>query len=377
MKIAIIGTRGIPPRYSGVEKSVEEIVTRLAKEEIKFIVYGHSNRALSNKKLLQEYPNTILINTPTIHNKYLETIIATFFATVDVLFRRVDLVHYHCLGPSIFSFIPRLFAKKVIVTIHGLDWKRRKWPVWAKIFLWLCQYPALYFSHVTIVVSKSMKQKFGNKVIYIPVGASFTKISVDKDSELPEIKNCKYILYAGRITEEKGIHCLIKAFNDLQSEMRLIIAGEANFSIRYLNSLKFTANSNIIFTGFLEKDKLAGLCKNAYVMVFPSEIEGLSLSLLDALSYGKCVVTSDIPEFREILGDEGTYFKKGDHVELREKLGWLISHPEVVSDIEKNSKKLINEYNWDNIAVSTGKVYADLFVRGARSNLVRDKRKLD
>ncbi|MDD2752270.1 MAG: glycosyltransferase, partial [Candidatus Omnitrophica bacterium] len=131
MKIAIIGSRGIPASYSGVERAIEEAVKRLSLRGKEFIVYGHSHSAGFASPEKNLYPRTLLVETPTIKNKYLATILATFLATLDVLFRKADIVHYHCLGPSVFSFLPRIFGKKVVVTIHALDWKRKKWPFFA------------------------------------------------------------------------------------------------------------------------------------------------------------------------------------------------------------------------------------------------------
>ncbi|MDD4900015.1 MAG: glycosyltransferase, partial [Candidatus Omnitrophica bacterium] len=135
MRIAIIGSRGIPACYSGVERNIEETVKRLSLKNAEFIVYGHAENLQRVFRKKELFPRVNVIETPTLKNKYLATFIASFFATADVLFRKVDIVHYHCLGPSVFSFLPRIFGKKTVVTIHAFDWKRKKWPGFAKIFL--------------------------------------------------------------------------------------------------------------------------------------------------------------------------------------------------------------------------------------------------
>jgi len=360
MKIAVIGSRGIPAAYSGVEKSIEEAVKRLSLQGKEFIVYGHRGNFPSLAVKTNPYPHTLIIETPTLKNKYLATITATLLATVDVLFRKVDIVHYHCLGPSVFSFLPRLFGKKIVVTIHALDWKRKKWPFFAKFFLWLSQFSALYFAHRTIVVSEGMAKKFGPRVIYIPGGVNLAQSSSATLPEYPGFKKEKYLLFAGRITEEKGIDYLIKAFQEIKSDFQLVIAGEAVYAERYLNYLKNIAKDNTIFLGPVEASALGALYDKAYLVVFPSEIEGLSLALLEAASFGKCIVASDIAEFREVLGKAGVYFQKGNYLELKKQLEYLFEHPEVAQNKGIETKKIAAGYNWDNIVESLEKVYDQL-----------------
>ncbi|MDD2751754.1 MAG: glycosyltransferase family 4 protein, partial [Candidatus Omnitrophica bacterium] len=293
-------------------------------------------------------------------SKYLATILATFFATLDVLFRKADIVHYHCLGPSVFSFLPRIFGKKVVVTIHALDWKRKKWPFFAKLFLWASQIPALYFPNRTIVVSKNMAKRFGARVTYIPNGINPPQNHPEALSQYPGWEKAKFILFAGRITEEKGIECLIKAFNGIKSDFQLVIAGEAIYAKRYLDYLQSIAGENTVFVGQIDSRALAFFYSQAYLVVFPSQIEGLSLALLEAASFGKCLVTSDIPEFQEVLGDEGIYFQQGNCQELKDKLEYLISHPEEVKNKGSQARKIAAGYNWDNIVESLDSIYNQL-----------------
>ncbi|MDD5595390.1 MAG: glycosyltransferase family 4 protein [Candidatus Omnitrophica bacterium] len=360
MRIAVIGSRGIPATYSGVEKSIEEAIKRLSLKGKEFIVYGHRGNSLSLAAKTNPFPHTLIIETPTLKNKYLATITATFLATVDVLFRKVDIVHYHCLGPSVFSFLPRLFGKKIVVTIHALDWKRKKWPFFAKFFLWLCQFSALYFAHKTIVVSEGMAKKFAPRVIYIPGGVNLAQSRSGSLPDYPGFKKAKFLLFAGRITEEKGIEYLIKAFQEIKSDFQLVIAGEAVYADKYLNYLKNIAGENTFFIGSVKAGTLEALYDQAYLVVFPSEIEGLSLALLEAASFGKCIVASDIAEFKEVLGKAGVYFQKGNYLGLKKELGYLLEHPEVVKERGRETKKIAAGYNWDNIVESLGKVYDQL-----------------
>ncbi|MDD5652619.1 MAG: glycosyltransferase family 4 protein [Candidatus Omnitrophica bacterium] len=360
MRIAIIGSRGIPACYSGVERNIEETVKRLSLKNAEFIVYGHAENLQRVFRKKELFPRVNVIETPTLKNKYLATFIASFFATADVLFRKVDIVHYHCLGPSVFSFLPRIFGKKTVVTIHALDWKRKKWPWFAKIFLWACQFPALYFADKTIVVSKNMEKMFAGRATYIPNGINLKEATPEIGPQYAGWKNAKFILFSGRITEEKGIDCLITAFKALKSDFQLVIAGDAAFAKKYLEYLKSIAGENTVFVGQVDSRALDFFYSQAYLAVFPSEIEGLSFSMLEAASFAKCLLVSNIPEFKEVLKDAGVYFQKGNARDLRNKLEYLINHPEVVKQKGLEAKRIAAGYNWDNIVESLEGIYSQL-----------------
>ena len=360
MKIAIIGTRGIPGRYSGVEISVDELSRRLGEKGHQIIVYCRIQQ--DNKIKRNIYKNIRLIFLPTIKSKHLETIVHVFYSSVHLLFLDVDIVHFHALGASIFSFLPRLFGKKTIVTIHSLDWKRKKWKYFAQLFLKLCEYPAIFFPNKTVVVSKTLKdyfeRKFRKEVYYIPNGTNISPINMQENSNS---KNGKYILFVGRLVPEKGIHYLIKASNELKMNLKLIIAGTSSFTDKYVRYLKNISGENIEFAGFVQGKALQILYQKAYLFVLPSEVEGLSVSLLEAMSYGKCALVSNIPECLEVTGDCGISFKSGDYLDLKAKLQYLINNPKFVAEMGlKAQKRVMREYNWDKIIDDIEELHASL-----------------
>ncbi|MBU0502856.1 MAG: glycosyltransferase family 4 protein [Candidatus Omnitrophota bacterium] len=363
MKIAIVGTRGIVSSYSGVEASVSEIVKRLDKGSYRITVY--CRKAKDNKAGGNIYNNIKLIYIPTIETKHLATILHTFISAIHALFSGNDIVHFHCLGPALFSFLPGLFGKKAVVTIHALDWKRKKWGILSRLFLKLCEYPAIWFPHRTIVVSKVLRDyfenKFGKKVYYIPNGVSFDSCPARDDHRL---ENGRYILFVGRLVPEKGIHYLIKAFNELKTDFKLIIAGEPSFTGKYFKHLKEISGKNVRFVGFVEKNMLKDLYQRAYLFVLPSDVEGLPVSLLEGMSYGKCVLTSDIPECVEVTGSLGVYFKVGDYLDLKDKLNYLINNPDLIKEKGAILRKWVFEtYEWDKIAEGMGQIYTSLFMK--------------
>ena len=357
MRIAIIGSRGIPARYSGVERAVEEVARRLVLKGHEVTVYCRPGTCSTN-----EYHGVKLVFLPTWHSKNFGTIIHVLFATIAVIFRNAEVVHYHALGPSFFSFIPRIFGKKVIVTVHCLDWQRKKWGFLARIFLRFCQYPAILCSHRMIVVSQVLKdffeKKFKKDVHCIPNGAGFVtdrdfsdvlKYGCEKDS---------YVLCVGRLVPEKGTQYLIKAFNELKTDKTLVLAGESSFTDRYVNLLRNLAGARVKFLGFVEGPELVALYKNAYMVVLPSEVEGAPLVLLEAMNYGKCVLSSDLPDCQEILGTTGAYFRSKNYADLKRHLEELLANPLLVQEYgQKAGNRVRRLFDWDRVADATENVY--------------------
>lgn len=368
LKIAMIGHKKVPSRLGGVEIHVEEISKRLVNKGHSVDVY---NRKIYKENEGAYYKGIRIINILTFKNKKIEAIIYALFASIRVLFGRYDIIHYHALGPSTMSFIPRVFGKKVICTIHGLDWQRAKWEGFAKKYLKFGEYAAVNFPLETISVSQTLlpyfKEKYNKDVIYIPNGVykmEYTK--PDKIFKQYGLKKNSYILFVARLTKEKGVHYLIEAYNKLKSNknLKLVIVGgsEYNKEKEYIDYLKkiSSGNKNIIFTGALDYEYLKELYTNAYIYVLPSEIEGLPISLLEAMSSGNLCVTSDIDENSIIIKDYGILFKSKDADDLSKKLDEIIEKDFINMEQfskERISKYIESEFNWDKIAEETEKVY--------------------
>lgn len=356
MHIAIIGSRGIPARYSGVETQVQELASGLVRS-------GHAVTVYCRKRYRQEaglHPGIKLIFIPTIENKYLGTPLHVFLSTLHAVFSGADILHYHAIGPAAFSILGRLAGKKTVATIHALDWKRRKWGVAARIFLRSCEWPAVLLPHRVIAVSRELKDylqgKYRREIIYIPSGVR------DHCASRQDNKAHRgYVLFVGRLVPEKGLHLLIDVFNSLSADKKLLIAGEASFTAAYEHRLRQSAGPNIEFLGFVAAEQLEKLYRDAYLFVLPSEVEGLPLALLEAMSYGKCCLVSDIDACREVIGDCGVCFKSGDREDLRAKLGFLFKSPRFVEEIGSRAGGRVRQlYNWEHIIRETEKVYEAL-----------------
>ena len=264
-----------------------------------------------------------------------------------------------------FCWLPKLTGKRVIVTIHGLDWTRAKWHNGiASKCIKLGEKMAVRHADELIVLSNGMKQYFadvyGRETLLIPNGvpsyqpcapALIRRYGLEKDN---------YILYLGRIVPEKGEHYLIQAFKQLPTDKKLVIAGGASDSQEYLEELRQLAagDDRIIFTGFVQGQLLAELYSNAYTYVLPSDVEGMPLSLMEAMSYGNCVLTSDIDECASVVQQHGVIFRHGDVNDLRDKLAALLANPAQVAKYKAEAPDYIARcHNWDTVAQRTMAIY--------------------
>lgn len=364
MRIAVIGSRGVPAQYSGVERAVEEVARRLVGK-------GHSVTVFCRKTdyLFKKYQGIERTVVPTIDNKNLGTFIHVGLSTMMVLFTKADVVHYHALGPSFFALLPRLLGKKVVVTIHALDWQRRKWGWFAKFFLFFCQLTALYFPHRTVVVSRDLreyyKKRFNRDVMYIPNGVDVNSFVVGIAQAARPQDNSRYFLFVGRLVPEKRLADLILAVNSLSEDVRLMIAGELNEKDKYVRMLLDLAGERVCFLGPKDIDGLKLLYANACAVVLPSEVEGAPLVLLEAMAFGKCVVASNLPACVEILGNDAVYFNVGDRIDLQSKLEVVLKDPVKTAEIGRKARERVRiMFDWDKISEDMVRLYSSLSSEG-------------
>ena len=367
--IAMIGQKRIPSREGGVEIVVEELSTRMVKKGYEVICYNRSGHHVSGKqfdqKKLKNYKGVKIKNVITIDKKGLAAVTSSFFAAIHAAFGKAKIVHFHAEGPCAMIWIPKIFGKTCIATIHGLDHKREKWGNFASKYIKFGEKMAVKYADKIIVLSEGIKKYFldeyGIETSLIPNGVVRPeKKRVNYINKLYNLDSGDYFLYLGRIVPEKGIHYLIKAFLNIDTDKKLIIAGGASNSREYLEYLHKMAknDSRIIFTGFVQGEVLKELYSNAYVYVLPSDLEGMPLSLLEAMSYGNCCLVSDISECTEVIEDNGVVFRRGDVDDLRTKIEYLISNENIVTSIKSKSSDFIcKKYNWEDIVESTLNIY--------------------
>ena len=373
MKIAVFGHKRIPSREGGVEVVVEELSTRMAKQDHEVICYNRSGHHVSGQQY-DTYASGLhqgvqLKTVPTLDKKGLAAVTFSFFAAICASFSKARVVHIHAEGPAFMTWMPRLFGKRVIVTVHGLDWQREKWKEgFASKYIRWGEKMAVRYAHEIIVLSRSVQQYFrdtyGRETVYIPNGVS--KPATAKAEQITQrygLHKDSYILFLGRLVPEKGIHYLIEAYRGLHTDKKLVIAGGVSDSGEYGDQLKQLAEDNeqILFTGFGEGRILEELYSNAYVYVLPSDLEGMPLSLLEAMSYGNCCVHSDIPECTEATQDKAVSFPKGDVPALQDCLQKLCDNPTLVANYKAQASDYIcSQYSWDITTDKTLALYREM-----------------
>lgn len=362
----MIGPKGIPASYGGVERAVEEISTRLVERGHEVLVYCRPHYT----SMVGKYKGVQLVHVPSLNTKHLDTLTHSFLSTLDVMRRNVDIVHFHSLGPSVFSLIPRLKGVKSVVQIHGLEWTMAKWGRIAKAFFVFCEYPAVYFPNRTIAVGetwqKYLENKFSREVIYVPNGVNCT--TPKRPMKLMEmgIEPGKYLLFVSRLAPQKGCHYLLKAFLELNPDMKLVIAGDSIHTDDYVTELKgmVNGNGNVLFLGYVYGEALDELFSNAYLYVHPAEAEGLSISLLEGMAFGNCVVASDIPENMEVVREHGYSFRNKDYRDLKRVISLLLERPDLVEAKKRSAKEHVqNNYDWQRVVDQLEEIYEKLLAR--------------
>jgi len=375
MKIYFIGQKGIPAIHGGVEKHVEDLSTRLVKAGHEVFVYTRPNYTDKN---LKKYRGVNLISLPTIATKHLDAIAHTFSACLDLMRRDVDIIHFHSIGPSSLIWLAKLLKPgvPVIFTFHTKCYEHKKWGVLAKLYLKIGEGIACRLADKVIVISPTLaeytKLKYKISANYIPNGVSLPKIIKAGKIKKWGLKKDSYILTVTRLVGHKGVQYLIEAYKNLKTKKKLVIVGDGVYTDNYVNELKAMAevNRNIIFTGNQTGKELAELFSNAYLFIQPSESEGLSIALLEAMAYKNCVLVSDIPENADVIKNCGVTFKNKSVISLRAKLNYLLKHPQLVKKFELSAKLRVRKtYNWSKLIFSTIKTYHQILAgAGKRPN---------
>ena len=365
MKIVMFGHKRVLSREGGIEVVVNELATRMAKRGYSIICYDRRGKHVSGEKLekLTEYNGIKIIPVWTLDMKGMAAMTSSFAAAWKAAFSKADIVHIHAEGPAAMSWLPKLRGKRVIVTIHGLDWARAKWGRFASKYILWGEKQAVKYADEIVVLSRGVQtyflEHYGRKTNYIPNGVN--RSSLKEAREIKEnwgLTKDSYVLFLGRIVPEKGISYLVQAWKEINTQKKLVIAGGSSDTDDYMSELKELAGENIVFTGFQQGRVLEELYSNAYIYCLPSDLEGMPLSLLEAMSYGNCCVVSDIPECTEVVEDKAVVFSKGNIVELRERIQYLLDNESIVEKYKNEAAGYIcDKYNWDDVVEKTLMLY--------------------
>jgi glycosyltransferase involved in cell wall biosynthesis len=376
LRIAFIGGRGVISKYSGIETYYEEVGKRLAAMGHEVSIYCRNYFTPA----VPEHNGMRLVRLPTIRSKHLETLVHTLLSTAHALTQRYDVVHYHALGPALFSFIPRIAGAKTGVTVQGLDWQRKKWSGFASAVLRLGERASARLPNGTMVVSRTLQQHYrevhGVEALYVPNGGLLRARTEPRKIFEWGLEPGKYILFLGRFSPEKNCHLLIEAFERIESQIgadvKLVLAGASSYCDDYSRELKNHASERILMLDWVSGETLDELLTNAMMFVLPSDLEGLSLALLDAMGAGLCVLASDVPENREAVEGAGFLFKRGDAKDLAERLRFLIANPAAREAAGRTARKRIaQEYQWQAIAEEIESVYFKIAERKAEGSAAK------
>lgn len=361
MRVAMIGQKGVPATYGGIERHVEELAVRLEARGVQVSVYCRPHYTPEDARL----GDVELLRLPSIHTKHLDAITHSVLCSAHAAISAADIVHFHALGPSALAFGPRLFGKKVVTTVHGLDWAREKWGWAASQFLRACEWSATRFPHRTVVVSQTLEKYFRERgaknVSYIPNGTPLPAEAPSAPLAPLDLEPERYVLFVGRLVPEKGLHVLVEAHRRATPEWPLIIVGEGHFTEDYVDACRKIAAPSVRFVGPRYGEELYALQQHAAVVVAPSSLEGLSIALLEAMSFGRPVLGSDIPENLEVLGGVGQSFRMGDAEDLGRRLRAMLEDPKGRQEMGKKGRdRIATEYDWDRVVTATKSLYEAL-----------------
>ena len=372
LKIAMFGQKRLS-REGGIEIVVKELSTRMVQMGNQVTCYNRSGHHVSGNEFdnaeNHEYVGIRQKYVPTIEKKGLAAVSSSFFAGLYSAFGGYQIVHIHAEGPAFFAFLPKLFGKRVIVTVHGIDWQREKWKSgFGSEFIRQGEKNAVKYADEIIVLSEGVQKYFmdtyGRETRFIPNGVNRPEIkSAELIHEKYGLTKDSYILFLGRLVPEKGIRYLIEAFKQVKTDKKLVIAGGSSDTDEFAKELKELAKGNerILFTGFVQGQALEELYSNAYVYTLPSDLEGMPLSLLEAMSYGNCCLVSDIAECAEVVEDKALIFEKSNVKDLKKKLQKACDETSMVEKMKKQAADFIcNKYNWDKVVERTLDLYRNI-----------------
>ncbi|MBS5041137.1 MAG: glycosyltransferase family 4 protein [Erysipelotrichaceae bacterium] len=365
----MLGHKRIPSREGGIEIVVEELASRMVDLGHNVTCYNRKGHHVSGKKFdtqrLDFYKGIKLKTVFTLNIKGLAAMTASFAGAIGAAFGKYDVVHFHAEGPCAMLWLPKLFGKRCVATVHGLDHKRAKWGKLARFYIMLGEKCAVKYADEIIVLSENVQNYFfktyGRTTNFIPNGVNKPEIrEADIIKKLYNLDKDSYILFLGRLVPEKGLRYLIEAFKMIKTDKKLVIAGGSSDTKEFENELKKMAKDDdrILFTGFVQGQVLEELYSNTYIYTLPSDLEGMPLSLLEAMSYGNCCLVSDIDECVSVIEDKALIFNRADIEDLRQSLQKLCDDNKLVEAYKNKSDEFIfSKYCWQEVVKYTINLY--------------------
>ena len=349
MKIAILGTRGIPANYGGFETFAEQLGTRLAARGHDVTVYGRKHYATGGRS---EYRGVKLVILPTIRHKYLDTAVHSFLSMLHALPRRYDVILICNAANSIFAFLPRLFGTPTLVNVDGLERKRKKWNWIGKTYYLVSEWLSTFLPTEIVtdaqVIQNYYETRYHKKSAMIAYGAEVARRAAPEHLEKYGLISGKYILYVSRLEPENNAHLVIEAYEKIKTDLPLVIVGGAPYAKEYIAQLKSTRDPRIRFLGFVFGEDYRALQQNAYCYVHATEVGGTHPALIEAMGAGNCALTLATPENLEVMGDAGIVYHTVD--DLAEALRRVLDDSSIIGEYRRRAmSRVMQLYNWEQI----------------------------
>lgn len=360
MKIAMLGHKQVPSRQGGIEVAVEALAVRMAQRGHDVTLYNRGKNTAITTNL---YNGVHICSVPVIPLSGISAVMGSVFAILRAVFGRYDCIHIHAEGPALMTFLPRMLGIRTVVTIHGLDWKRSKWGNFASWYLKLGEKCAAKYADELIVLSRATQEYFrkhyGRETRCIPNGVEpMQRREASIITQQWGLAKDSYILFLGRIVPEKELLTLVNSFSQVNTDKKLVIAGSPKDMPAYYERVREAAkDSRIQFVGFAQGKVQEELFSNCYLYCLPSALEGMPISLLEALSFGNCCVCSDIAECTEVIGEHGFSFPVGSEEALRDLLQQLCDQPGLVTECKNRVAREFTPMSWDVVTERTLELY--------------------
>ena len=358
MKIAILGTRGIPANYGGFETFAEELSTHLVERGHIVIVYGRTN----NVRYSQPYYKGVrIILLPTIPHKYLDTVANTFLSIWHVLFRHVDVVLICNAANSIYSFIPRLVGIKTVVNVDGLERNRQKWNWLGRKYYALSERLSLFLPNAIVTDAQSIQryylERYKKKSSFIPYGADDIRVETNVCLNRLGLQPDGYFLYVSRLEPENNAQLVVQAFQKVVTDKKLVVVGDAPYAKDYIEKLKSIADPRVIIPGAIYGQSYRELQSHAYCYIHATEVGGTHPALIEAMGCGSCVLYLDTEENREVAAHAAIPFEKSTD-SLASRMTSVLQNPEQRVTYQTLAvERVQTHYRWDVVTTA----YEQLF----------------
>ncbi len=367
VKIAILGTRGIPANYGGFETFAEECAAGLTARGHRVTVYGRSHYVPGS---LKSYRGISLVVLPTLRSKYLDTVAHTFISVLHALFGRFDVILICNAANSIFAWMPRLAGTPVVVNVDGIERLRRKWNWLGRNYYLLSEYFSTLFPNVIVtdarVIETYYREKYRAASVYIPYGALTGRIEGSRTLEKLGLTAREYCLYVSRLEPENNAHLVVQAFEKVKTKKRLVIVGDAPYAKDYIRVVKATSDPRILFPGAIYGEGYRELMGNAFCYIHATDVGGTHPALVEAMGQANLIIANGTPENEEVLGNSGLLYRKNDPLDLARCIQEAVDRPERFEGLRDAAlKRAQTEYSWEDIVTRYEQLFLNLAHKGS------------